>query len=335
MQLIGSIRTVDSHTMGEPTRVVVGGINAKGRTVADKKAWLEKEKDELRRALMLEPRGHDDMFGSILVQPESPEADFGIVFMDGGGYLNMCGHGIIGATTVVLETGMMPMAEPETQVVFETPAGLVKATARVEGTSVESVSFVNVPAFVEQENVKVHLPDVGEITLDIAFGGSYFAIVSSEEIKVKVDPSNTRLLIERGMQLRKILNQQVKVAHPIHPHINTIDLVEVYDAPTNQEATLKNAVIFGNGQVDRSPCGTGTCAKMSLLHWQGKLNLNETFVYESILGTMFKGRLLETTMMKGKEAVIPEIAGSAYITGFNHFVIDPDDPLKHGFTLRS
>lgn len=335
MQLIGSIRTVDSHTMGEPTRVVVGGINAKGTTVAEKKAWLEKERDELRRALMLEPRGHDDMFGSILVQPANPEADFGIVFMDGGGYLNMCGHGIIGATTVVLETGMMPMTEPETHVIFETPAGLVKARAKVAGTSVQSVSFENVPAFVEHENVKVLLPGTGEVTLDIAFGGSYFAIVSAEEIKVKVDRSNTQQLIEKGILLRKTLNEQVKVQHPLHPHIHSIDLVEVYDAPTNKQATLKNAVIFGNGQVDRSPCGTGTCAKMALLYHQGKLNLNETFVYESILGTMFKGRLLGKAEVGHREAVIPEITGSAYITGFNHFVIDPEDPLKHGFTLRS
>lgn len=334
MQLTGSIRTVDSHTMGEPTRVVVSGIHVKGKTMVEVKQWLEQERDEMRRSLMLEPRGHDDMFGSILVKPDHPEADFGIVFMDGGGYLNMCGHGIIGATTVVLETGMMTATEPITQVTFETPAGLVKTRAKVKGTSVESVSFENVPAFVEREGVKVQLPGVGEVTLDIVFGGSFFAIVSADELKVSVSRENTQQLIEKGLLLRNTVNNQMKLQHPTHPHINSIDLVEIFDKTKRQGATLKNAVIFGNGQVDRSPCGTGTCAKMALLYRQGKLKLHEAFVYESILGTMFSGQLLQETMVGNKEGVVPEITGSAYITGFNHFVIDPEDPLKYGFTLR-
>jgi proline racemase len=321
--------------MGEPTRIIIGGVPVKGRSVAEKKAWLEQEKDEIRRALMLEPRGHDDMFGSILVAPEDPEADFGIVFMDGGGYLNMCGHGIIGATTAVVETGMKPIEGAETLVVFETPAGLVRATAKVQGGKVQSVTFRNVPAFVERPSVKIYLEGLGEVELAISFGGSFFAIVAAEALGLKVDRACTRQLIEAGMKLRASLNKQVKVQHPTLAHINTVDLVEIYDAPSHPEADFKNAVIFGNGQVDRSPCGTGTCAKMALMNHQGHLQLNQPFVYESILGTLFTGRLTGTTMVGDRPAVVPEITGSAYITGFNQYVIDPDDPLKFGFSLRS
>jgi proline racemase len=335
MQLNASIHAVDSHTMGEPTRVVVGGVTVKGNSVAEKKRWLENERDEVRQALMLEPRGHDDMFGSILVQPEDSSADFGIIFMDGGGYLNMCGHGIIGATTVVIETGMKEVNGLQTEVVFETPAGLIRAQAKVKGSSVESVTFQNVPAFVEHERVTVFLPETGEITLDIAFGGSFFAIVSAQQLGITVQRSHTRQLIEQGMLLRRILNDKLTVQHPEKTYINTIDLVEIYDQPTNPQAHLKNAVIFGNGQVDRSPCGTGTCAKMALMHQQGSLQVGDSFIYESILGTLFQGKLTGTTTVGAKKAVIPEITGSAFITGFNHYVIDPADPLRHGFTLRN
>jgi proline racemase len=284
---------------------------------------------------MLEPRGHDDMFGSILVAPEDSEADFGIVFMDGGGYLNMCGHGIIGATTAVVETGMKPVTDPETLVVFETPAGLVRATAKVKGSKVQSVTFRNVPSFVENPSVKVRLEGFGDVEAAISFGGSFFAIVPAEALGLKVDRASTRQLVDMGMKLRKALNDQVKVQHPTLEHIKSVDLVEIYDAPSHPDADFKNAVIFGQGQVDRSPCGTGTCAKMALMHHQGHLDLDKPFVYESILGTLFTGRLTGTAMVGSRPAVIPEITGSAFITGFNQYVIDPDDPLKYGFSLRT
>jgi proline racemase len=335
LRLATSIQAVDSHTMGEPTRIVTGGIYVPGNTMAEKKHYLETEKDELRRALMLEPRGHDDMFGSILTQPTDPAADFGIIFMDGGGYLNMCGHGTIGAATVVLETGMKkPLKEVE-EVIFETPAGLVRARAKMNGSSVESVTFQNVPSFVYRKNVIVSLPETGNVSVDIAFGGSFFALVSAESLGLRVEKSNAQKLIDYGIKLRNILNETLEVQHPELEHIKSIDLVEIYDSPTHPDADMKNAVIFGNGQVDRSPCGTGTCAKMAFLHDHKQLKLHTPFVYESILGTMFTGRLTGETMVGEFNAVIPEITGSAYITGFNQYVIDPDDPLKYGFSLRS
>lgn len=329
------IHAIDSHTMGEPTRVVIGGVpNIPGKTLPEKKAYLEKHMDYLRRAIMHEPRGHNDMFGSILVQPVSDEADIGIIFMDGGGYLNMCGHGTIGASTIAIESGMVPKVEPYTELTLEAPAGLIRVKAAIENGRVKEVSFRNVPAFLYKEDVKINVPEIGEITLDIAFGGSFFAIVDAKQLGIKITPENATKLKDIGLKIRDIVNKEIKVQHPTLDHIKTVDLVEIYDEPTNPEATLKNVVVFGEGQVDRSPCGTGTSAKMATLFAKGKLKEGELFVYESIIGTMFKGRVVGTTKVGDFDAVIPEITGSAYITGFNTFVIDEDDPMKYGFCLK-
>lgn len=335
MFVIKSIHAVDSHTMGEPTRIIIGGIpKIPGKTMAEKKSYLEKNLDKIRTAVMLEPRGHDDMFGSIITNPSNEEADFGIIFMDSGGYLNMCGHGSIGAVTVAIETGMVEAVEPITEIKMDTPAGLIKAKARVEKGKVKEVSIVNVPSFLYKKDVNIDVPNIGEIKLDISFGGSFFAIVDAQQLGIKVIPKNSQKLIKLGLLIRKIVNEKVEINHPILSHINTVDLVEIFDKPTNSEANLKNVVIFGQGQIDRSPCGTGTSAKMAVLYSEGKLKEGEVFVYESILGTIFKGRILGTTKVGAYDAIIPEITGSAYITGFNHFVITPDDPLKYGFSLK-
>jgi proline racemase len=329
------IHAIDSHTMGEPTRVVIGGVpNIPGKTLPEKKAYLEENMDYLRRAIMHEPRGHNDMFGSILVQPVSDEADIGIIFMDGGGYLNMCGHGTIGASTIAIESGMVPKVEPYTELTLEAPAGLIRVKAAIENGKVKEVSFRNVPAFLYKEDVKINVPEIGEITLDISFGGSFFAIVDAKQLGIKIIPENATKLKDIGLKIRDIVNKEIKVQHPTLDHIKTVDLVEIYDEPTNPEATLKNVVVFGEGQVDRSPCGTGTSAKMATLFAKGKLKEGELFVYESIIGTMFKGRVVGTTKVGEFDAVIPEITGSAYITGFNTFVIDEDDPMKYGFSLK-
>jgi proline racemase len=325
---------IDSHTMGEPTRIVIGGIpNIPGSTMADKKIYLEEHMDYIRTALMREPRGHRDMFGSILTSSINPEADYGIVFMDGGGYLNMCGHGSIGAVTAAIETGIVPAVEPITTVKFDAPAGFITARATMQDKVVQSVTIRNVPAFLYMADARINVPGIGEITLDISFGGSFFAIVSAKALSLKVEPKNIDALIKTGMAILKAANEQIKVQHPELTHIKSIDLVEIYDDPTNLEADYKNVVIFGDGQADRSPCGTGTCAKMATLYAKGKLPLNREFVYESIIGTMFKGVLVGITKVGDFDAVTPEITGAAYITGFNQFVIDPADPLKFGFFL--
>lgn len=335
MKLIKSVHTVDTHTEGESTRVVVGGIpKITGHTMPEKKEWLEKHLDYLRTALMLEPRGHNDMFGAILTEPTVEEADYGIIFMDGGGYLNMCGHGTIGAMTVAVETGMVEVTEPITKVVQEAPAGIIRGEVLVENSKAKTVSFQNVPSFLYKRDQELELPGYGKIKFEISFGGSFFAIVKAEQVGLSIIPENAEKLKELGIILRELINKEIPVQHPSLPHIHTVDLVEWWSETETKGATLRNCVVFGQGQVDRSPCGTGTSAKMATLFAKGELKIGEEFYYESILGTIFKGEILGTTKVGEYEAVIPRISGSAYITAFNHFVIEEEDPLKYGFVLK-
>ena len=329
------IQVVDSHTMGEPTRVVTGGFpNIKGKTMAEKKTYLEENLDSFRRGIMHEPRGHKDMFGSIITEPTHEEADLGVIFMDGGGYLNMCGHGSIGTATVAIETGLVKAVEPYTDVILDVPAGIIKAKVKVEDGQAKEVSFQNVPAFLYRKDVKINVPGIGEIKVDISFGGSFFALVKACDLDVEIIPDNIQRLTEYGMKIRDIINETIEIKHPTLEHIKTVDLVEIY-SPTNTEgASFKNVVIFGEGQVDRSPCGTGTSAKLATLYSRGELKIGEDFVYESILGTMFRGKILGTTKVGDYDAVIPEITGKAYITGFNQLLFDDEDAVEYGFVLE-
>lgn len=335
MNFIKTIFAIDSHTMGEPTRIVVGGVpNIPGKTMPEKKAYLEKNLDYVRTAIMLEPRGHNDMFGSIITQPTKGDADLGIIFMDGGGYLNMCGHGSIGAATVAVETGMVPVVEPVTDITLEAPAGLVKAKVKVENGKAKEVSIINVPAFLYKRDIEVDVPGIGKVIMDISFGGSFFAIVKAEKLGVEISPSNAQKLIKIGMKVLKAVNKQIKVQHPILTHIKTVDLCEIYGPAKSKDAAMQNAVVFGKGQLDRSPCGTGTSAKIATLYAKGELRMNEDFIYESILQTKFKGKVIGETKVGEFDAVIPQITGASYITGHNQFFIDPEDPVKYGFELK-
>lgn len=335
MRALKTIHTIDSHTMGEPTRIVTGGLPViPGSSMQEKKAYLCQHMDHIRTALMHEPRGHKDMFGSIITQPTIKEADLGIIFMDSGGYLNMCGHGSIGASIVAVETGMVPVTEPYTNITFEAPAGLVRARVKVEnGKAVES-TITNVASFLYKSDVEVDVEGIGKITIDISFGGSFFALVKASDLGLDICPENANKLSSIGMKILNAVNEEVYVKHPVLSHIDTVDLVEIYGQAKNPKADLQNVVVFGEGQLDRSPCGTGTSAKIATLCAKGQLGLNEEFVYESITGTMFKGKAIRETMVGDYKGIIPEITGSAYITAINEFIIDPDDPLKYGFTLR-
>lgn len=336
MKLERMIGAVDTHTAGEPTRVIVGGIpHIPGTTMANKKKYLEENQDYLRTSLMLEPRGHNDMFGAILTAPGNTDADIGIIFMHTGGYINMCGHGTIGAVTVIIETGMVKAVEPITKVVLDTCAGLVTAYAKVEDQTVKEVSFQNVPSFLFKRDVPLSIDNERNISVDISFGGSFFAIVSAAELGLKVCRSQASLLREVGMKILHKINNEISVQHPILSHINQIDLVEIYDKASSSGAHAKNVVVFGEGQLDRSPCGTGTSAKMAAMIAKGKLQLNEEFIYESIIGTTFKGKAVEFIKINNYEGILPEITGSAYVTGFQNFVIDKHDPLKNGFLLKN
>ena len=332
------LSAIDSHTAGEAARIIIGGIpKLKGNTIAEEKQYLIDHHDDLRKSIMLEPRGHGAMFGAFLVPAKNPQADFGIIFMDTGGYLNMCGHNTIAAVTAIVENGMVDVkaTDREKEVVLEAPAGIIRATAHLsEPFVVDSVSFKNVPAFLYKKDVTINVPDLGQIKLDVSFGGSFFAILPIKEVNEKIEPKNSEKLAEVGMKILKAANEQIKVQHPTMPYINTIDLVEMYGEPKSKDATMQNVVVFGDGQVDRSPCGTGTSAKMATLYAKHELGLHEKFVYESILNTKFTGQVLEETKVGNQKAVIPEVTGSAYITGFNTLLFDPKDPLYEGFILK-
>lgn len=328
------IFAIDSHTMGEPTRVVIGGIKPiPGKTIVEKRGYLAANFDYIRTALMHEPRGHRNMFGSIILEPTDSRADLGIVFLDGAGYLNMCVHGTIGAITVAIEMGLIDGIEPTTKVTLETPAGLIFATAELEREVVKSVTIENVPSFLFCEDIRLDLPGVGTIPVDIAFGGNFFALVDSADIGLKVVPENIQKLVEMGMDILLRVNNQVEVAHPTKSQVRSIDLLEIYELTHGSKSDERNIVVLGHGQFDRSPCGTGTCARMATLFAKGKLTLGQEFINESIIGTTFRGRLIREAVIGNIPAVIPEITGQAFITGIQQFVIDPADPLKYGFLV--
>jgi len=320
--------------MGEPTRVIIGGMRPiPGKTMAEKREYLKAHLDHIRTALMLEPRGHNDMFGSVLVEPTDPKADLGIVFMDGASYLSMCGHGTIGAVTVALEMGMLELKEPVTQVTLDTPAGLVLARAETKEGTVKGVRVENVPSFLNQTGIQIDVAGIGPISVDIAFGGNFFVLVDAADIGLKIAPENARKFSEAGMLILHQVNKEISVKHPTKNHLGSVELVEFHEVVNGEKNHGRNVVIFGKGQVDRSPCGTGTCAKMAALFAKDMLALEEEYVQESIIGTKFIGRIVGQTLAGNPPALIPEIRGQAFITGFQQFVIDPADPLKYGFRI--
>lgn len=327
------IKTIDSHTMGEPTRIVYDGFpKLIGNTMMEKKNYLIERYDFLRKALMLEPRGHRDMFGAVLTEPVNKEADFGVIFMDSGGCLNMCGHGSIGTASMVVETGLVEVKEPYTDVVLDAPSGIIRTRVHVENKKAIDVSILNVPSFLYKENEKVELPGRGKICFDISFGGSFFALVDAEKIGLELKIENIEVITALGMELLKKINDEIEVHHP-YLDINTVDLVEFYSHTNSEKADMKNCVIFGEAQADRSPCGTGTSAKLAALYAKGELGLNKEFVYESITGSIFRGKAVKEVKVDGRTGIVPQITGSAYLTGINEWILDNDDSLKYGFLL--
>ena len=329
------IKAIDSHTMGEPTRVIYDGFpELHGDTMMQKKEYLTAHYDHLRSALMLEPRGHRDMFGALMTEPVHEEADFGVIFMESGGCLNMCGHGSIGTAAVIVETGMIPVAEPYTDVVLDAPAGLIRARVHVVDGKAQEVSILNVPSFLYLEQQKVSLPEWGEIRFDISFGGSFFALINAEEIGLRLEADNIDRVEALGMKLLTEINRKISVKHPALD-IKTVDLVEFYSHTDTEKANMKNCVVFGDGQIDRSPCGTGTSAKIASLYAKGQLKLGEEFVYESITGTLFRAVAMSETEVGGYRAIIPQITGNAYLTGISQWILDERDPQEYGFLLGS
>lgn len=341
------VLTIDSHTAGEPTRLLVSGFPPlRGATMADKMVYARKELDGLRGLLMLEPRGRQDMYGALLTTPSDPDADFGLIFMNTQQYTTMCGHAVIGAATTVAETGMAPAGKPDgpeplasqtaMTVVFDTPVGLVHTHVRMQDGHVLDVAFCNTPVFVRQLDARLSIPDLGEVPVDIVYSGGFFALVEAERVGLELVPRNAEAFAELGARLRRAATAQLSVEHPELPLVSIIDAVEFHGPVARKpDGTLHacNVAIFGERTIDRSPCGTGTCARMATLHARGQLKVGEQFVSESIIGTRFMGQIVEETRVGEYPAIIAQVTGRAYLTGFHQFVLDPDDPFPGGFSL--
>lgn len=278
----------------------------------------------------MSPGGHADMLGAAITEPVSDKADVGVLFIDAGGCLDMCGHGTIGVVTSLIETGLIKPQHPCTKVGIDTPAGLVSAVGKMKGNKVEEVTIKNVASFLFKKGVTVNLDGKGPVTVDIAYGGNFFVLVDAKQLGLTVEPKNIGALTKIGLELRDKVNKTVEVRHPVLD-ISNVGLVEIYQKVTDNH--FKNIVIFGDGQVDRSPCGTGTSAKIADLYAKGEIGKGQVLVNESVIGSVFKGKIVDVAKVGGYDAIVPEITGSAWITGFNHQVIDAEDPFKHGFTI--
>jgi proline racemase len=330
------ITVVDSHTEGMPTRIVTSGFGTvPGSTMSEKQRYIQENVDSLRSLLMCEPRGHQVMNGAILLPPCAPGADLGVVFIDVDGYLGMCGHGTIGTCTVAIETGLIAPVEPVTRIVLDTPAGRVTAEATVQNGRVKKVKLQNVPSFLYQRDIHVHVPDLGMFSIDIAYGGNFYAILPAAAVDLTLDKHNSQALLTIGMQIMRAMRAQISLRHPLSSEDTILKHVMFTGPADGAGATAKNAVVIAPGVFDRSPCGTGTSARMAQLFAHQQLALQQDFVHESITGSLFTGRLIEQVRLTPEVvAVIPTIEGRAWISGFQNLVLDPEDPFPAGFVLE-
>lgn len=334
MKIKKTFHTIDTHTCGEPTRNVLGGIpKIPGKTMIEKLEYMSTEGDWVRQLLTYEPRGNEVMSGTIITEPCREEADFGVLYFEVGGWMPMCGHDTIGVGTALIESGMVEIEEPYTHVTLDTAAGLVKLKIEVKDNTAVSVTFVNAPAFVMEENAVVKTEEYGDVQMDIAYGGNIYAILPAASVGLSVEPKQASKLIAAGNKLKTYINEQIHVVHPEIPFENHVTHVEFYEPSGQEDGAVKNAVIIPPGAIDRSPCGTGTSAKLSVLAKKGKIQLGESFIHQSIIGSQFKCTYLANAEVSGIPAVIPEVTGKAWVTGIHTFVLDPDDIFPTGYQL--
>lgn len=329
------LTAVDAHTAGEPLRVFTNGWpDLPGSDILAKRRYAQTHHDWLRTAVMWEPRGHADMYGCIPTEPVTPDGDLGVLFLHNEGFSTMCGHGIIGLTVVGLDTGLIDKPGPAPALKIDTPAGRVTATAQRKNGRTTSVSFHNVPSFVYAQDQQVDVPGLGRIRYDVAFGGAFYAFVQANEAGVGLTPADFRQLIDAGTRIKQAVMANLPIRHPFAADLSFLYGV-IFIGPAHDPAHhSRNVCIFADGEVDRCPTGTGVSARAALHHARGELALGEPFIVESILGTTFTGEAVEEVKFGPYTAVIPQITGTAHITGLNRLLIDPDDPLKHGFLLR-
>ena len=340
------ITAVDAHACGEPGRVIVDGVtDVPGDTMFDKMVHLREQDDALRMLMLREPRGYPAANCNLLLPPTHPDADAGFVIMEQTEYPPMSGTNTVCVTTVLLETGIVEAVEPVTELVLETPAGLVRVTAQVDNGKVTGVTFRNVPAFAVHLDATVEVPELGTVRVDVAWGGMFYAIADASAFDLELVPSEGVRIARIGEMIKAAAREQLPVAHPETPAITGISISQLSGPPHDPRAHRRNAVVVSTGAfdwsrpetwtgaLDRSPCGTGTCAAMAVLHARGELRLDEDFVHEGILGTRFVGRLVEETTVGDRPAVVPTLGGRAWITGFAEYVLDDSDPFPEGFTV--
>ena len=330
------IQTIDAHTAGEPLRLIVSGFpEVQGATILEQREYVRAEYDHLRRALMLEPRGHADMYGALLTPPERQGSHAGVLFMHNEGFSTMCGHGVIAVTTIAVERHLLAArreADGSVKITLDSPAGEIHATAFTSGDRVTHVGFRNVPSFVLHPSLPVRVGN-REVRVDVAFGGAFYAIVDSESVGIPVLPERLPDLRRVGMDIKHAVEKAVTVEHPLEPQLRGIYGTIFTGQPSDPFADLKNVTIFADAEVDRSPCGTGTAAVMAVLAAMGILGREQQFTHESIIGTRFRGRVVDETTVGEISAIVPWIEGEAYITGEQTFIIDERDPLRYGFRI--
>ncbi|MBA3416386.1 MAG: proline racemase family protein [Chloroflexia bacterium] len=328
------VSTIDAHAAGEPLRIITAGVPPLlGATILERRRFMAEHYDGLRRALLFEPRGHADMYGAILTPPVTATADYGVLFLTNEGYSSMCGHGIIALTTSLIETGMFPAREPETAIVYDAPAGAIAATATVRGNRVERVAFRNVPAFVFADRVGIRT-SVGALDVTVAYGGAFYALVDASALGVEVVPTQVSDLTRLGMEVKRAVEREVPVVHPEEPELRGIYGTIISAPPVGDGADGRNVTVYAEGAVDRSPCGTGTSAKLAVLHARGELAIGRPYVHESIIGTRFTGTVVAGVPVEGRPGVVTEIAGQGFVTGLHQFLIDPADATAEGFLVR-
>jgi proline racemase len=347
-----TLKTIDAHAAGEPLRLIVDGFpTPHGKTMLVKREWVRTHADHLRRALMLEPRGHADMYGAILTEPVAPGSHAGVLFMHNDGYSTMCGHGVIAVTTMALERGLLMPGGDGLTVVYDSPAGTIRARATLRSSfdtrrmsdplalspskdefRVDSVAFLNVPSFVLHGGLTVKLAS-RTIRADVAFGGAFYAIVDSEAVGLPIDAAHLPELRRAGMEIKHAIEAAQTIVHPLDTGLMGIYGTIFTGPPSDERADLRNVTIFADAEVDRSPCGTGTAAVMAVIDAMGLLGSERPFVHESLIGTRFSGRVASRTEVAEHQAIIPEIEGSAWITGEHTFLVDDTDPLKEGFRI--
>jgi proline racemase len=340
------ITAVDAHAGGEPGRVITGGVlDVPGRTMFDKKCWLEQHADHIRLRMLREPRGYPAANCNLVLPSNHPDADAGFVIMEQVEYPPMSGTNTICVVTVLIETGMVKATEPLTYLKLETPAGLIGVDAEVRGGKVKNVTFRNVPAFAAHLDAPVEVRGLGTVTVDVAYGGMFYVIADAAPLGLALRPDEARDIVRLAEMIKVATQEQLPVVHPENPGIAGVSIAQLSGPPMRPDAHRRNTVVVSTGKLDwdrpsswtgaldRSPCGTGTCAKMAALHAKGQLGLDHNFVHEGILGTIFTGRLVEETRVGPYRAVVPTISGQAWITGFAQYVVDPDDPFPNGFTV--